>query len=138
LPWKFKLGVSGCINDCAETCVKDIGLVGTAKGWHVMVGGNGGGQPRLAKRLFEHVPSEAEALLTLCRDELKLDVMGLMCIPPADQEPAPHFAMLAQMARDFGLEALSMGMSGDFETAIRLGATHVRVGTAIFGERLTG
>jgi len=84
------------------------------------------------------IPSEAEALLTLCRDELRLDVMGLMCIPPADQEPAPHFAMLAQMARDFGLEALSMGMSGDFETAVRLGATHVRVGTAIFGERLTG
>jgi NAD(P)H-nitrite reductase large subunit len=62
LPWKFKLGVSGCINDCAETCVKDIGLVGTAKGWHITVGGNGGSQPRLAKRLFEHVPSEAEAL----------------------------------------------------------------------------
>jgi len=67
LPWKFKLGVSGCVNDCAETCLKDIGLVGTAQGWHVMVGGNGGGQPRLAKRLFEHVPSEAEALLMVDR-----------------------------------------------------------------------
>lgn len=84
------------------------------------------------------IPSEAEALVALCRDELKLDVIGLMCIPPADQEPAPHFAMLVQMARDLGLEALSMGMSGDFETGIRLGATHVRVGTAIFGPRLTG
>ena len=67
LPWKFKLGVSGCINDCAETCVKDIGLVGTAKGWHVMVGGNGGSQPRLARRLYEHVPSEAEALQIVAR-----------------------------------------------------------------------
>lgn len=84
------------------------------------------------------MPSEAEALVALARDELGLDVVGLMCIPPADQEPAPHFAMLAQMAREFGLEALSMGMSGDFETGIRLGATHVRVGTAIFGARLTG
>jgi pyridoxal phosphate enzyme (YggS family) len=82
-------------------------------------------------------PGEAAALLALCRDELKLDVIGLMCIPPFDQEPAPHFAMLAQMAGEMGLKALSMGMSGDYETGIRLGATHVRVGTAIFGERMT-
>jgi len=83
------------------------------------------------------VPAEAAALLALCREELAIDVMGLMCIPPADQEPAPHFAMLVTMAREFGLAALSMGMSADFETAVRLGATHVRVGTAIFGPRLT-
>ena len=58
-----------------------------------------------------------------------------MCIPPVDEEPAPHFALLAQLARQHGLPAISMGMSGDFEIAIRFGATHVRVGTAIFGER---
>ncbi|NBC87944.1 MAG: YggS family pyridoxal phosphate-dependent enzyme [Alphaproteobacteria bacterium] len=60
---------------------------------------------------------------------------GLMCIPPADTEPAPHFALLAKLARDNGLEGLSMGMSGDYETAVQLGATHVRVGTALFGAR---
>lgn len=79
-------------------------------------------------------PLEAEALLARCRT-LGLDVRGLMCIPPVDDEPAPHFALLADMGRRFGLAELSMGMSGDFETAIRLGATHVRVGTAIFGTR---
>ena len=79
-------------------------------------------------------PLEAEALLAECR-RLGLDVRGLMCIPPAEDEPAPHFALLADMARRFGLAELSMGMSADFETAIRLGATHVRVGTAIFGAR---
>jgi NAD(P)H-nitrite reductase large subunit len=67
LPWKFKMGVSGCANDCAEVCIKDVGLVGTPKGWHVMVGGNGGGQPRLAMRLLEHVPSEEEALAAVER-----------------------------------------------------------------------
>jgi len=79
-------------------------------------------------------PLEAEALVVQCR-ALGLDVKGLMCIPPLDDEPAPHFALLADMARRFGLAEISMGMSGDFETAIRLGATHVRVGTAIFGAR---
>ncbi len=62
LPWKFKMGVSGCINDCAEGCIKDVALVGTPKGWNVMVGGNGGGQPRLSYKLLEHVPSDEEAL----------------------------------------------------------------------------
>jgi pyridoxal phosphate enzyme (YggS family) len=79
-------------------------------------------------------PPAAEALVEECR-RLGLAVRGLMCIPPADEEPAPHFALLADMARRFGLAELSMGMSADFETAIRLGATHVRVGTAIFGAR---
>lgn len=64
-----------------------------------------------------------------------LPVAGLMCIPPADREPAPYFALLAKIARDHGLAGLSMGMSGDFETAVTIGATHVRVGTALFGER---
>lgn len=62
LPWKFKMGVSGCINDCAEGCIKDVALIGTPKGWHVMVGGNGGAQPRLSHKLVENVPTDAEAL----------------------------------------------------------------------------
>jgi len=80
-------------------------------------------------------PLDAPKFLDHCRETLKLDVYGLMCIPPVDQPPAPHFALLAKIARENGLEGLSMGMSGDFETAIRFGATHVRIGTAIFGER---
>lgn len=62
LPWKFKMGVSGCLNDCGEACIKDVGLIGTPKGWQLMVGGNGGSQPRLAVRLRENVPTDAEAL----------------------------------------------------------------------------
>ena len=81
------------------------------------------------------VPGDAAALIALCRDELALPVQGLMCIPPQDEPPAPHFALLAKMAREHGLPLLSMGMSADFETAIRFGATHVRVGSAIFGTR---
>jgi pyridoxal phosphate enzyme (YggS family) len=79
-------------------------------------------------------PPAAEALVADCRG-FGLEVRGLMCIPPLDEEPAPHFALLADMARRLGLPEVSMGMSADFETAIRLGATHVRVGTAIFGAR---
>jgi NAD(P)H-nitrite reductase large subunit len=67
LPWKFKLGVSGCPNDCAETCIKDIGLIGTPRGWHLSVGGNGGSQPRLSRRLLEHIPDEQQALLAVER-----------------------------------------------------------------------
>ncbi|NNG04096.1 MAG: YggS family pyridoxal phosphate-dependent enzyme [Inquilinus sp.] len=74
-------------------------------------------------------------LLALCRDALGLPVRGLMCIPPQDENPALHFALLAELAARSGLEVVSMGMSGDFETAIRHGATLVRVGTALFGER---
>ncbi|MCX7685392.1 MAG: YggS family pyridoxal phosphate-dependent enzyme [Acetobacteraceae bacterium] len=79
-------------------------------------------------------PEEAEALLRQAR-ALGLRVCGLMCIPPAGADPAPHFALLAAMARDLGLPVLSMGMSGDFPAAIAAGATHVRVGTAVFGAR---
>jgi PLP dependent protein len=79
--------------------------------------------------------SEAEALLRHCRETLGLAIEGLMCIPPFESDPAPHFTLLARLAADFGLRTLSMGMSGDFETAIRAGATHVRVGSAIFGAR---
>lgn len=92
---------------------------------------NTGAEPQKAGVL----PDELEAFLRLCRDECGLDIEGLMCIPPADEEPALHFALLADMARRHGLAALSMGMSGDYETAIRFGCTHVRVGTAIFGNR---
>ena len=78
--------------------------------------------------------AELPALLERCA-EAGLPVAGLMCIPPADVEPAPYFALLAKLARRHGLPGLSMGMSGDFETAVTIGATHVRVGTALFGER---
>jgi len=79
--------------------------------------------------------AEAQAFIRACREEWKLPIAGLMCIPPAEDDPAPHFALLAALARDHGLATLSMGMSGDFETAIAYGATHVRVGSAIFGQR---
>jgi pyridoxal phosphate enzyme (YggS family) len=80
-------------------------------------------------------PDETERFVALCRDELGLSVEGLMCIPPADENPGPHFALLRKLARECKLEKLSMGMSGDFETAIEFGATSVRVGSAIFGSR---
>jgi len=83
------------------------------------------------------LPGELEALLAHARD-LKLPVEGLMCIPPVDDDAAPHFAFLLKRARELGLHSLSMGMSGDFELAIKFGATHVRVGSAIFGERISG
>lgn len=80
-------------------------------------------------------PRDADAFIRLCREELGLAIAGLMCIPPADRQPAPYFALLREIAQRNGLADLSMGMSGDYETAIRLGATLVRVGTAIFGAR---
>ena len=81
------------------------------------------------------LPAEADQFIRACIDTWHLPVAGLMCIPPANDPPSPHFAFLAEIARRHGLAQLSMGMSGDFETAIALGATHVRVGTAIFGAR---
>jgi PLP dependent protein len=81
------------------------------------------------------VPGEVDAFLAACRDRYGLRISGLMCIPPADEAPAPHFALTAKVARRNGLSLLSMGMSADFPTAIAFGATHVRVGTAIFGDR---
>lgn len=80
-------------------------------------------------------PADLADMLTLCRDELGLTISGLMCIPPIDEEPALHFALLANLAAAHDLRDLSMGMSADFETAIALGATHIRVGTALFGKR---
>jgi len=83
------------------------------------------------------LPQEADAFLAACRDRYGLIISGLMCIPPHDEAPAPHFALTAKIARRNGLKFLSMGMSADFPTAIAFGATHVRVGTAIFGTRST-
>jgi pyridoxal phosphate enzyme (YggS family) len=80
-------------------------------------------------------PQDADSFLAACRERYGLSISGLMCIPPHDEAPAPHFALTAQIARRNGLSLLSMGMSADFETAIAFGATHVRVGTAIFGTR---
>src|SRR5262245_14260398 len=81
------------------------------------------------------LPEEADAFITACRETHGLDVSGLMCIPPVDEAPAPHFALLAKIAKRNNLNLLSMGMSSDFALAARFGATHVRVGTAIFGAR---
>ena len=80
-------------------------------------------------------PREAVAFVKRCRDVHGLSIEGLMCIPPAEENPGPHFALLEKLARQAGVEKLSMGMSGDFETAIAFGATSVRVGSAIFGHR---
>ena len=81
------------------------------------------------------LPSETDAFVALCRDDLGLPIEGLMCIPPLDEEPALHFALLAKIAARLGLKELSMGMSGDFAKAVAFGATYVRIGTAIFGTR---
>ncbi len=80
-------------------------------------------------------PADTEEFVELCRDTYGLTIDGLMCIPPIDEEPSMHFALLAKLAERLGLDELSMGMSGDFEKAIAFGATYVRVGTAIFGAR---
>ncbi len=80
-------------------------------------------------------PGELDALLALCRGELGLEISGLMCIPPVDEAAAIHFAFLAKLAKERSLAGLSMGMSSDFTAAVELGATHVRVGSAIFGAR---
>ncbi|MEN0117666.1 MAG: YggS family pyridoxal phosphate-dependent enzyme [Agrobacterium cavarae] len=109
----------------ADECSKQ----GKALGFYVQV--NTGLEPQKAGL----DPRETAAFVKLCRDELKLTVEGLMCIPPADENPGPHFALLAKLATECGVEKLSMGMSGDFETAIEFGATSVRVGSALFGAR---
>jgi PLP dependent protein len=81
------------------------------------------------------LPPDADAFLAACRDKYGLSISGLMCIPPLEEAPGPHFALTAKIAKRNGLTLLSMGMSADFATAIQLGATHVRVGSAIFGTR---
>jgi PLP dependent protein len=92
---------------------------------------NTGAEPQKAGVL----PQDADAFLAVCRDRYGLTISGLMCIPPHDEAPAPHFALTAKIAGRNGLKFLSMGMSADFPTAIAFGATHVRVGSAIFGTR---
>ena len=92
---------------------------------------NTGEEPQKAGVL----PAAADDFIRDCRDRLQLPIIGLMCVPPEHEEPALHFALLREIARRNDLLKLSMGMSADFETAIRFGATHVRVGTAIFGAR---
>ncbi len=99
----------------------------------VLVQVNTGAEPQKAGVL----PGDADALIAAARDRYGLKVEGLMCIPPADEDPAPHFALLAAIAARNELSVLSMGMSGDYPTAIAAGATHVRVGSALFGERNT-
>lgn len=92
---------------------------------------NTGGEPQKSGVL----PQEADAFLLSCRQTYGLSIGGLMCLPPLDEPPAPHFALTREIARRNGLSLLSMGMSADFAVAIAFGATHVRLGTAIFGER---
>jgi pyridoxal phosphate enzyme (YggS family) len=92
---------------------------------------NTGAEPQKAGIL----PQDADRFIESCREEYGLEISGLMCIPPLDDQASPHFAFLNQIAARNGILALSMGMSADFELAIELGATHVRIGSAIFGER---
>jgi PLP dependent protein len=92
---------------------------------------NTGAEPQKAGIL----PKDADAFITSCRKDFGLEISGLMCIPPIDDQASPHFALLNQIAARNGIAGLSMGMSSDFELAIELGATHVRIGSAIFGAR---
>ncbi len=115
----------------AATLAKEMARGGRRPDCYIQV--NTGEEPQKAGVL----PGEVDGFVAACRDTHKLPIVGLMCIPPVDEEPAPHFALLAKMAARNGLSTISMGMSADYETAIRLGATHVRVGTALFGQRGT-
>ncbi len=113
----------------ARTLAAEIGKTGRHPKLYVQV--NTGAEPQKAGI----PPGEADAFIARCRTEFGLEIAGLMCIPPLDEQASPHFAMLNQIAARNGIRELSMGMSADFELAIQLGATHVRVGSAIFGER---
>lgn len=79
MPWKIKLGISGCPNDCAETCIKDIGLIGTPRGWHLTIGGNGGSQPRLSRRVLEYIPDDQQALAAVERLVDWISAAGRKC-----------------------------------------------------------
>lgn len=113
----------------AAALVKEMEKLGRRPACYIQV--NTGEEPQKAGIL----PKDVDAFVALCRDQYKLPIVGLMCIPPVDEEPALHFALLAKMAARNGLAKLSMGMSADYETAVRMGATHVRVGSALFGSR---
>jgi PLP dependent protein len=108
---------------------KEIARLGRAPRLLVQI--NTGEEPQKAGV----APQDADSFLAACRDQWGLGIEGLMCIPPADQPPSPHFALLRTIAERNGLRTLSMGMSADFEAAIQVGTTHVRVGSAIFGDR---
>jgi pyridoxal phosphate enzyme (YggS family) len=112
-----------------EALAKEIQKQGRAPLLFVEI--NTGAEPQKAGVL----PEAADGFLKACRDTYGLTIGGLMCIPPADEAPAPHFALTAKIAVRNGLELLSMGMSADYPAAIAMGATHVRVGSAIFGAR---
>lgn len=116
----------------AATLAKEMIRAGKRPQCFIQV--NTGEEPQKAGIL----PADLDAFVAACRDTYALPVAGLMCIPPVEEEPALHFALLAKMAARHGLGKLSMGMSADYETAVRLGATHVRVGSALFGQRQTG
>jgi PLP dependent protein len=113
----------------AATLAKEMARAGRRPECFIQV--NTGEEPQKAGVL----PAELDAFVAACRDTHKLPVVGLMCIPPVDEEPALHFALLVKMAARNGLAKVSMGMSADYEIAVRLGATHVRVGSALFGAR---
>ena len=112
-----------------EALAKEIGRQGRRP--LLLVELNTGAEPQKAGVL----PQDADAFLARCREAYGLTIHGLMCIPPVDEAPAPHFALTAKIAARNGLKLLSMGMSADYPVAIAMGATHVRVGSAIFGER---
>ena len=114
----------------AEALAKEIARQGRTPTLFVEV--NTGAEPQKAGVL----PEETDAFVKACRERYGLSIAGLMCLPPAHEPPAPHFALTAKIAQRNGLSLLSMGMSADFPLAIAFGATHVRVGTAIFGERV--
>jgi PLP dependent protein len=113
----------------ADALAKEIARQGRAP--QLLVEINSGGEPQKSGVL----PENADDFIRQCRERYGLTVAGLMCLPPADEPPAPHFALTAKIARRNELNLLSMGMSADFPEAIAMGATHVRIGTAIFGER---
>ena len=113
----------------ARALAKEISAQGRTPSLLIQV--NTGEEPQKAGI----APTETDQFLAFCQDECGLKIDGLMCIPPADEAPAPHFALLAKIAERHGLKVLSMGMSGDYPIAAQLGATHVRIGTGIFGER---
>jgi PLP dependent protein len=113
----------------AKTLADEIQKCGRHPRLFVQV--NTGAEPQKAGIL----PQQADRFIATCRENYGLEISGLMCIPPVDDQASPHFALLNQIAARNGIKALSMGMSSDFELAIQLGATYVRVGSAIFGAR---
>lgn len=113
----------------AEALAKELARTGRTLSLYIQI--NTGEEEQKSGIL----PQDAAHFIRYCRDELALPINGLMCIPPAHEPPAPHFALLRSLAEHHGIPHISMGMSGDFETAVMLGSTEVRVGQALFGER---